>query len=45
MYKTESELLEKIGQVCQLLAKPAQILSYNSLTAAIHLYMILALES
>ena len=37
------------GLVCQLLAEPAQILSYNillvynSLSAAIHLYMILIL--
>ena len=31
---------KKIGLVCQLLAKPAQILSNNSLSAAIHMYMI-----
>ena len=32
----------KFGLACQLLAEPAQILSYNSLSAAIHLCMIQA---
>ena len=31
---------KKFGLVCQLLAEPAHILFYNSLSAAIHLYMI-----
>ena len=46
MYKwieAERDLYEKFGLVCQLLAEPAQILSYNSLSSAIHLYMIQAL--
>ena len=34
----------KFGMVYQLLAKSAQILSYNSLSAVIHLYMIQTLE-
>ena len=39
-YRQKVNCMKKFGLACQLLAESAQILSYNSLSAAIHLYMI-----